>query len=152
MQALNVETIPTDMSFSVSEDEGKFEWASTSPRAFVGKMSNIFSPWFWRLVFDIIRFNSFATDILPQSQDSLFHDSPKFFSGDEHVDGNTHQRDRKLESIGEYLDRHRYSEQFKKYFIIPMVAAPWCIDPAAFCQTFPATTLIRFMCVTSIDR
>ena len=140
------------MSFSVSEDSGKFEWASTSPRAFVGRISNIFNPWFWRLVFDIIRFNCFATDILSESQEFLFYKAHNSFSGDEHVDSDTHHRDKKLESIGEYLDRHGYSEQFKKYFIIPMVAAPWCIDPAAFCQNFPATTLIRFMCVMSIDR
>ena len=140
------------MSFSVSEDSGKFEWASTSPRAFVGRISNIFNPWFWRLVFDIIRFNCFATDILSESQDFLFYKAHNSFSGDEHVDSDTHHRDKNLESIGEYLDRHGYSEQFKKYFIIPMVAAPWCIDPAVFCQNFPAITLIRFMCVMSIDR
>ena len=143
--------MPTDMSFSVSEDDGKFEWASSSPKAFVGKISNVFSPWFWRLVFDIIRFNCFATDMISQSQDSLFYNSHNFFSDDEHVVSNMQHRDRKLESIGEYLDRYGYSEQFKKYFIIPMVAAPWCIDPAAFCQNFPAVTLIRFMCVMSND-
>lgn len=138
------------MSFSVSEDNGKFEWASTSLSAFVGTVSNVFSPWFWRLLFDIIRFNCFATDILSQSQDLSIWDSHKSSSYDESLDSNTHNKDGKLESIGEYLDRHRYSEQFKNYFIIPMVAAPWCIDPAAFCHSFPATTLIRFMCVNHL--
>ena len=139
--------MPTDMSFSVSEDNGNFEWASTSFRAFFGKVSNMFSPWFWRLQFDIIRFNCFATDILSQSPDSSTRHPRLYSHQDEKVDSNTHFRDEKLESIGEYLDRQGYSEHFKRYFLIPMVAAPWCIDPAAFCRDFPAITLIRFMSV-----
>jgi predicted NAD/FAD-binding protein len=50
-----------------------------------------------------------------------------------------------IESIGEYLKKKRYSDQFITYFLIPMMAAPWCIDPDEFARTFPAKTLIQFM-------
>lgn len=139
---LNVETIPTDMSFGVSEDNGVFEWGSTSFGSFVGKFSQLFSPWFWRLVFDIVRFNYFATDILSESWQSHSYSTKK-------AERNRLYQNAELESIGDYLDRQGYSEQFKRYYIIPMVAAPWCIDPEEFSRNFPAHTLIRFMSVFS---
>ena len=137
------------MSFSVSEDAGAFEWGSATFRAFFGKISNLFRPWFWRLIFDIIRFNYFATDILSQSSDTGGVDLPDTFNDDKDHDSERHYRDRELEPIGKYLDRQGYSDQFKRYFIIPMVAAPWCIDPEEFANNFPAISLIRFMYVDS---
>ncbi|GAB1205002.1 hypothetical protein APSETT445_003668 [Aspergillus pseudonomiae] len=125
IKAHGVETIATDMSFSVSDSDGFRQWGSASFWGFVGCFSNLFRPWFWRLVFDIVRFNYFATDIL--------HEKPKCGKSDE------------LESIGEYLTRQQYSPQFKRYYLIPMVAAPWCLDPEEAARTFPAETLIRFM-------
>ncbi|OGM44890.1 hypothetical protein ABOM_006125 [Aspergillus bombycis] len=125
IKALGVETIATDMSFSVSDSDGFRQWGSASFWSFVGCFSNLFRPWFWRLVFDIVRFNHFATDIL--------HEKAECSKSDE------------LESIGEYLTRQRYSRQFKRYYLIPMVAAPWCLDPEEAARTFPAETLIRFM-------
>ena len=131
------------MSFGVSEDDGAFEWASTSFGSFLGRFSHFFSLWFWRLVFDIVRFNCFATDIL--------HDSHKRRKEGESESGESDRASHghPLESIGDYLDREGYSEQFKRYYIIPMVAAPWCIDPDEFAHHFPAATLIRFMLVIS---
>ena len=147
LKSLDVETIPTDMSFSVSEDDGAFGWGSTSIWAFVGSVSSLFRPWFWRLVFDIIRFNYFASDILSQFPDSPAGDDDSCDNG---YNGNgKHHPDGELESIGRYLDRQGYSDHFKRYYIIPMVAAPWCIDPEEFSQSFPAITLIQFMCVIS---
>lgn len=128
LDALKVQRIPTDMSFGVSEDHGAFEWGSLGLSSFLGSWWNLLSPWYWRLIFDILRFNFFAMDIL---------------SEDEIPD----RKDSSLESIGQYLMRKGYSEQFKRYFIIPMVAAPWCISPNEFSRDFPAKFLIRFMFV-----
>ena len=141
LKELRVETVPTDMSFGVSEDDGAFEWASTSFGSFLGNFSQLFSLWFWRLVFDIVRFNYFATDVLLEN-----HTFPAARRSEPiEEDGAMHRAT--LESIGDYLDREGYSEQFKRYYIIPMVAAPWCIDPDEFARHFPAATLIRFMSV-----
>ena len=132
------------MSFSFSKD-GTFEWASTSISAFIGKVFNLLSPWFWRLVFDIARFNLFATDLLVQPVNPLDPlPSAQHFHDEKDPDGG-HYQEQKLESIGEYLDRNSYSKQFKKYYLIPMIAAPWCIDPEEFMSNFPAATLIQFM-------
>ena len=142
--SLGVKTMPTDMSFSFSMDR-TFEWASTSMSAFVGKASNLLSPWFWRLVFDIARFNLFATGLLVQPIDLVDPlPSAQPFHDEKDLDGG-HYQEQKLESIDEYLGRNSYSNQFKKYYLIPMIAAPWCIDPDEFMSNFPAATLIQFM-------
>ncbi|RCI17199.1 hypothetical protein L249_1849 [Ophiocordyceps polyrhachis-furcata BCC 54312] len=121
LKQLGVETMPTDMSFGVSALNGAFEWGSYSFSSFVGSFTRLFDTWFLRLLFDVIRFFLFAQDILREQPASGF------------------------ESIGEYLRRKRYSNQFITYFLIPMVAAPWCIDPDEFAATFPAKNLIQFM-------
>ena len=145
LQELEVQTIETDMSFGVSEDDGAFEWGSASFWSFFGKLSHLFSLWFWRLVFDIIRFNYFATDILLSSRAQFPNDGSRLLNLDESEKHGYHVIDRRTESIGEYLDRNNYSKQFIRYYIIPMVAAPWCIDPDEFSRSFPARALIHFM-------
>lgn len=140
LKSLKVVTAPTDMSFGVSVNHGAFEWTSASFRGFIGNLMNLFSPWFWRLVFDIVRFNNCATDILGKPSAA----SDNLDSVHSQDDYNKHCGE-SLESIGQYLDRHLYSDQFKRYYLIPMGAAPRCIDPDEFCRDFPAATLIRFM-------
>ncbi|RDA88529.1 hypothetical protein CP532_6637 [Ophiocordyceps camponoti-leonardi (nom. inval.)] len=128
LKDLGVETIPTDMSFGVSALNGAFEWGSYSFSSFVGSFTRLFDTWFLRLLFDVLRFFLFAQDILKEEPAS------KSAKGEN-----------RFESIGEYLRRKRYSNQFITYFLIPMVAAPWCIDPDEFAATFPARNLIQFM-------
>ncbi|KAG8419044.1 hypothetical protein J3459_011585 [Metarhizium acridum] len=131
---LGIETIPTDMSFGVSTTDRTFEWSSCSVGSFVATLTLLLSPWVWRLMFDIVRFSLFAEDILYER-------------------GTTPRRGEEesclmstsLESIGSYLTRRGYSSQFTTYFLIPMVAAPWCIDPDEFSRSFPARPLIHFM-------
>lgn len=142
---LGVKTIPTDMSFGVSALNGALEWNSLSIMAFVGTLANLFSPWFWRLMFDIVYFNLFARDILTQQAPVS---PPKKFVGPVEMEIAAIEKDLKVnrrESIADYLKRQKYSEQFIIYFLIPMVAAPWCIDPDEFAANFPARNLIQFM-------
>jgi predicted NAD/FAD-binding protein len=131
------------MSFSVSEDNGSMEWGGTSLWSFVGSWSRLCKPWFWRLAFDVVRFNFFATDIFSEKAKSCRTRQDETFSSDA-------KKQRKLESVGEYLDRKRYSEQFKRYYLIPTTAAPWCMSPADVCQDFPIETLAYFMFVLSL--
>ena len=105
------------------------------------------SLWWLRLVFDIIRFNIFAVDILSEHSTPSYRpaSTKAYFDDAEKASENTPSAT--LESIGGYLKRHRYSSQFIDHYIIPMVAAPWCMDPDEFSDNFPAATLIDFMYV-----
>ncbi|OTA91941.1 hypothetical protein M434DRAFT_75307 [Hypoxylon sp. CO27-5] len=141
---IGVQTISTDMSFGVSTtDEDGFQWSSHSIWTFVGRLSNLFNIHFWKLVLDIIWFALFAQDIL--HEEPLRSDRPT----DRYCTG-TDKSEEPLEpvhyeSIGSYLKRKGYSISFINFFLIPMIASPWCTDPDEFAQTFPARLIIQFM-------
>ncbi|EGS23204.1 uncharacterized protein CTHT_0008670 [Thermochaetoides thermophila DSM 1495] len=104
LKLMKVELEPTDMTFSVSRDQGWFEWSGSSVDALFCQRSNLMSPKMWRMIFDIIRFNYFALDVLRR-------DSPTD------------------ETIGEYLEREGYSSAFRDDYLIPMTAAIWSTSP-----------------------
>jgi predicted NAD/FAD-binding protein len=126
------------MSFGVSAGNGAFEWGIYSVSSFVDKLSRLVSPWFWRFVFDIMRLISFHETIfmIPRFSSEITKHLPGR-NKDAFKDGQ--------EFIGVYVTRNRYSSQFTNYFLIPMAAALWCIDPDEFAWTFPAKSLIEFM-------
>lgn len=108
------------MSFSVSRDQGRFEWAGSSLNTLFCQRGNLFSPSMWRMIFDIIRFNQFAVDVLRTKVPAE-------------------------ETIGEYLDREGYSNAFRDNYLIPMAAAVWSTSPDKCALEFPAATLVRFL-------
>ena len=124
------------MTFGVSRDQGRFEWAGTSLSSVFAQRRNIFSLRMWRLIFDIVRFNEFALDILSQEDES--ENDPTNASGK-----TTKQPSQ--ESIGDYLDREGYSQTFRDDYLIPMTAAVWSTSPDKASLHFPAITLVRFL-------
>lgn len=125
------------MTFGVSRDQGRFEWAGTSLSAVFAQKRNLFSPRMWRLIFDIIRFNQFALDVLAEDNESE-HDPTQISNGKAPPRAG-------YESIGEYLDRGGYSQTFRDDYLIPMTAAVWSTSPDKCSLHFPAVTLIRFL-------
>ena len=111
------------MTFGVSRDRGLFEWAGTGLDAVFCQRRNLFSLGMWRMIFDIVRFNQYALDLL------------KAESG----------ADESKETIGEYLVREGYSDAFRDNYLIPMTAAVWSTDPDKCALHFPAVTLVRFL-------
>ncbi|KAF9886002.1 hypothetical protein FE257_012183 [Aspergillus nanangensis] len=123
LRAIDVPTALSEMTFSVSRDSGAFEWAGTSLQSIFAQRKNLFSTDMWLMLFDIIRFNYYALDVLREGQNN-------------HTNTLT---------IGEYLDRERYSQSFRDNYLIPMTAAIWSTSPEKTALEFPAVTLIRFM-------
>jgi predicted NAD/FAD-binding protein len=126
------------MTFGVSRDQGQFEWAGTSLAAVFAQRKNIFSFRVWRMIFDIIRFNQFALDLLKEE-----HKSEVYMNGD----GKGYHEAEKQETIGQYLAREGYSDAFRDDYLIPMTAAVWSTSPDKCSLEFPAVTLVRFMYV-----
>ena len=93
----------------------------------------------WQMIFDIIRFNQFALDLLSEEDESEIDISGANGSA-KHVGKPAQQR-----SIGEYLDQEGYSEAFRNDYLIPMTASVWSTSPDKASLEFPAITLIRFM-------
>ncbi|KAI0124877.1 hypothetical protein BJ170DRAFT_635438 [Xylariales sp. AK1849] len=123
LKKVDVRTVPSETTFGVSRDHGKFEWASTSLGTVFCQRKNIFSLRMWRLLFDVIRFNQFALELLREEESAVGE----------------------METIGHYLEREGYSETFKNDYLIPITATVWSTSPDKCRLEFPAVTLIRFM-------
>jgi predicted NAD/FAD-binding protein len=137
LEHIGIPAAKTEMTFGVSRDQGRFEWAGASLSAVFAQRRNVVSPRMWRLIFDIVRFNQFALDILAEDNES--ENDPTWASeGIKSAKGG-------YESIGDYLDRGGYSQTFRDDYLIPMTAAVWSTSPDKCSLQFPAITLIRFL-------
>lgn len=121
LKDVGIEPTPTEMSFGVCRDHDKFEWSGSLQGVFAQRR-NLFRISHWRMLFDIVRFNQYALDLLTVDEAST--------------------RDI---TIGQYLDEHHYSQAFRDEYLIPMTAAVWSTSPDKASLEFPAQTLIRFM-------
>ena len=115
---LDVETKPTDMSFSVRHDPTGIEYNGGSLGTVFGQRRNLFSPRFWRFILQINRFNSETLAAL---------DDPRFAEM----------------TLGEYVTHRGYGDDFLNLYIVPMGGAVWSTPPDRMLQ-FPAMTLMRF--------
>lgn len=129
------------MTFGVSRDNGIFEWAGSSISAVFAQRRNILSPRVWRMIFDIIRFNQFALDLL-RIEDLDQEQKINKRDGSRNQGSNKQEMDL---TIGQYLDQEGYSDAFRDDYLIPMTAAVWSTSPDKCALQFPAVTLVRFM-------
>lgn len=139
LKEVGISTVSTEMTFGVSRDEGLFEWAGTSLSAIFAQRRNLLKPRMWRMIFDIIRFNQFALDLLHKEDESEINPIRQNGSASK-IEGPRHE-----ESIGSYLEREGYSDSFRDDYLIPMTAAVWSTSPDKASLEFPAVTLIRFL-------
>jgi predicted NAD/FAD-binding protein len=121
---LNVETAPSDMSFSVKVPgalNGKtLEWSGTDLNSVFAQRANLINPRFWRMLADVMRFNALCTRIAKD------------------------QREKELQQpLSEFLRTHRFSEPFRDWYFLPMLGCIWSCPTDQMLQ-FPVATMIRF--------
>ena len=104
------------MSFSVKDSQKDFEYNGTSLNALFAQRKNFMNPRFYKMISEILRFNKSSIILL---------------SSDEEI------------SLGDYLKRERYSDFFKKYYILPMGSAIWSSNIKTMME-FPAKFFIQF--------
>jgi predicted NAD/FAD-binding protein len=114
---LGVASQPTSMSFGVSDGRGDFEYNSASPNGLFAKRAHLATPWFHRMIADLVRFNRSARQLL----------------GGGHGDV----------SLAEWLAEHRFSDAFVQRLIVPQVSAVWSADPRQM-WSFPARFIAEF--------
>jgi predicted NAD/FAD-binding protein len=113
---LDVPTAPSDMSFAVSLDRGRFEYSGTNAIGLFSQPSNAFKPRYWSMLSDILRFYKTVLGHLPGMGEM---------------------------SLDEYLDRNRYGRPFRDDHLYPMAAAIWS-TPAAEVGDYPAAAFVKF--------
>jgi predicted NAD/FAD-binding protein len=135
LKEVGVDPVDSEMTFAVSRDNGAFEWSGEAKGIFAQRR-NLFRLRHWRMIFDIIRFNQFALDLLADDDEGIV---TRLGTS---VSGRKHSRDM---TIGQYLEKEGYSRAFRDDYLIPMTAAVWSTSPDKTSLEFPAHTLVRFM-------
>lgn len=121
---LGVDTAASDMSFSVKLPLGEqtgarmLEWAGSNLDTVFAQRANLLRPRFLRMLRDILRFNRQATEL------ALAGPMPAL-------------------TLGQFLDDHGYSAQFRAWYLLPMAACIWSC-PSNQMLAFPVATFIRF--------
>ena len=116
---LGVDHEPSDMSFSLSVDEGRTEWASHGLGSVFAQKKNLMSASFMTMMREVVRFGK---------------EAPLVLKGKEFE--NT--------TLGEYLSENGYSKRFKDEYLLPTTAAVWSV-PNSQMEDFPVVPLVAFM-------
>ena len=131
-EEIEVPIAPSEMSFSVSIDTTnqlkqvkKIEWAGNDINSLFGQRANLLSPSFWRMVYDILRFNRLATQLAKSQIES------------------EHEFSEPDESIADFLKRNRFSQSFRENYFLPMIGAIWSCSVDQMLE-FPIQTMVRF--------
>ena len=108
----------TGMSFGVTLDDGRLEWAGSNLDTVFAQRRRLLSPRFHGMLRDILRFNRLAEVHL---QMALATDI----------------------TLGRLLEQGGYSRMFQDAYLLPMAAAIWS-SPTDDILRFPAATFLRF--------
>jgi predicted NAD/FAD-binding protein len=116
---LGVASQPSEMSFSVSDGRGDFEYSGASPNGLYAKRAHLVTPWFQRMLADLARFHRVGRALLASDPD------------------------RPGPSLAAWLEQQRFSRPFVERLIVPQASAVWSADPHQM-GTFPARFLLEF--------
>ena len=101
---LGVATKPTKMSFSVQHLPTNLEFCGTSLNHIFGQRKNLARPRFWKMIFQINRFNSEAVAALNSAEFAAMN-------------------------LGEYVRQRNYGDDFLNFYLVPMSSAVWSTPP-----------------------
>jgi predicted NAD/FAD-binding protein len=136
LKELGVPTQASDMSFSVSCASCKVEYSSRGIPGWLASRSSAEQSTVLRLAFDILRSNAVRPSMLRLGFDILrfCRDAPLSMSDPALA----------ADTVEDYLRRRRYSDGFRRHFIVPLLAAVWSTPPA-LARDFPAQYFLRFI-------
>ncbi len=119
---IGVEDAPSDMSFSVKLTNpagiSELEWSGSNLATVFAQPGNLFSPRFWGMLKDIMRFNREATALAAE-------------------------RASMPGTLGQYLAGNGYGENFRNWYLAPMAACIWS-TPTQKIDDFPLATFLTF--------
>ncbi len=117
LDELGQATTKSVMSFSVRTEDRRIEYNGASLNSLFSQRRNILRPPFYRMVRDILRFNR-------QALASLCEENPS-------------------ETVGAYILKHAFSNEFIDCYLVPMAAAIWSAEPVAV-HRMPIRFLVTF--------
>lgn len=117
LDELGVGSRPTSMSFSVTDERDGVEYNGDSLNTLFAQRRNALRPGFYRMLFDVLRFNRAARRLTASDDADL--------------------------TVGEFLVRGGYSPQFIRRYLLPMGAAIWSCPLGTFAN-FPIRFVAEF--------
>jgi predicted NAD/FAD-binding protein len=120
LRELDVPIAKSDMSFSVQVPDIGLEWSGSDLNTVFAQRRNLVRPRFWRMLSDVLRFNRVATALALEAREGELD-----------------------ESIDDFLARHAFSDEFRDWYLLPMIGSIWSC-PLDQMLRFPVATLIRF--------
>ena len=117
MDYLDVAMTDTAMSFSVSAENGRYEYSGEHLGTLLGTARQWVSPRHWRMMADLVRFYRTAERRAPLLPDSM--------------------------TLGEFLVLENYGDSFMRRHILPMAGAIWSSTPDEV-AAYPLRAFVRF--------
>lgn len=123
-EELDIETAPSDMSFSVQAagalNGRTLEWSGCDLDTVFAQRANLVNPRFIRMLRDLLRFNAMCTRIAKTNRDADL-----------------------MQPLSDFLQQHRFSAEFRDWYFLPMLGCIWSCPTDQMLQ-FPVATMIRF--------
>lgn len=115
---IGVATEHSNMSFSASVNDGRFEYSGSGLKGLLAQKRNLVRPRFWNMVWDILRFYRECVEDakLPENAEV---------------------------TLGDYLNRTGYSDGFLRDHIYPMASSIWSASFEEI-RAYPLTAFVRF--------
>lgn len=120
---LGVETALSDMSFSVKAATGgrrALEWNGANLNTVFAQRSNLLNWRFIAMLREILRFNQLASGLAVSGEAEAM-----------------------TQPLGQFLDQHKFSQEFRDWYFLPMMGCIWSCPTAQMMQ-FPVSTMVRF--------
>ena len=119
MDQIGIASKPTEMSFSVHNQATGLEYNGHSLNSLFAQRRNLLKPRFYYFIFEILRFNRLSKKANESSLDNQG-------------------------SLGEFLDKHGFSDYFATHYVLAMTAAIWSASIDS-CRDFPLQFFLNFL-------
>ena len=124
LKQLGVASAKSEMSFSVQSEraagQAPLEWGGSNLASLFAQRGNLFSPRFWGMLKDLLRFNALCTRIAEQGTEQQLS-----------------------QTLGDFLCEQRFGDAFCEDYLLPMMACIWSC-PTRQMLAFPVATMLRF--------
>jgi len=118
MNEIGVTGKPSQMSFSVRNDDNGLEYNGHTISTLFAQKRNWLNPKFYGFIFEILRFNRMVKEVAKNGEQSE-------------------------QTLGDFLSQHAFSDFFSENYILPMGAAIWS-STLADMRAFPLSFFARF--------
>lgn len=119
MKQVGIHAKPTEMSFSVHNENSGLEYNGHSLNTLFAQRRNLLNPKFYHFIAEILRFNKLAKQI------------------------NNNNIASNYDTLGDFLDRNQFGIYFADNYLYPMVAAIWSSSMNS-CRDFPLRFFLQF--------